>query len=137
VRVATRAAFRMSHDPEVESIANFSAWKALQTYDGRIPEEAWVSFVTKRDVQYYWRSLKRRHEESTDPEAWESDVTASPYRETQLNIPQQDWQLLVEHFLLGYTLPALARRKGVGIPKVKLLLRAAISRFEEAVTKHE
>lgn len=64
---AKRVAFRMSRDPEVESIAAEAAWRAVDSYDGRIPLERWIALRVRYSVWAYWRSrAKERHFDITE-----------------------------------------------------------------------
>jgi DNA-directed RNA polymerase specialized sigma24 family protein len=151
LKYAKRVAFRMSKDPEVESLAGVAAWRAVRTYNPllNVPMERWVARCVKTEVWCYWRKLRCRPITLKDDTWWESvhcvigaeDAPPNPRlgakrvkpEAEELPIPREDHQLLCEYYLDKWPLDVLARRHEVTIPRVKKLLRAAVARLKEAV----
>lgn len=153
VKYAQKIARKMSRDPEVDSIAGEAAWKALYTYDAsrNVKLSWWIAQLTKQVVIHYWRRMsKLREREKMMDELWwqeQSNIgriaaNATHYEEDnksnrqtsdeEINISPDDWQLLVESFILRHPLDVIARDHGMSVGQVKKIRAAAISRLEAA-----
>jgi len=139
LKYAKRVAFNMSKDPEVESIAGMSAWTAHRTFDPErgVPIERWVALITKRDIWGYWRSMKIRKAVtcSFQFDEDEVDITPASYDTTSVDIPQEEWMILVDNHLNGIPLDVLARRWGCSTGDMKKFIRAAEQRFKDAIER--
>jgi DNA-directed RNA polymerase specialized sigma subunit len=134
VRFAQRIARKMSRDPEVDSIAGEAAWRALHSYDIKrnVKLSWWIAQLTKQGVIHYWRKLsKLREREKLKDEIWWAEQALHP-RDEESTIKQDDWQLLVESFVLKWPLDVIARERGLSIGEAKQMRAAAISRLEAA-----
>lgn len=157
VRYAQKIARKMSKDPEVDSIAGEAAWKALYTYDlsKGVKLSWWIAQLTKQSVQYYWRKMaKLRQREKLMDELWwqeQSNIGRVSSRsvaypegdnltmrltidgeELQYDIKREDWQLLIESFVLRWPLDVIARERGISLNTARKMRAAAISRMEKA-----
>lgn len=134
VRFAQRIARKMSKDPEVDSLAGEAAWRALYTYklEKGVKLSWWIAQLTKQSVQYYWRRMAAlREREKLMDELWWKEQTR---RDEQLesDIPDTDWQLLVESFVLKWPIDVIARERGLSEGAVTKMRAAAVSRLEAA-----
>ena len=143
---AKRVAFRMSRDPEVESLAGLAAWHAYQTYDeAKSNWRTWTGRLVKQEVIMYWRELKRRREWQMsqlhaniegDPVAFEAVVAyADPDSDSHENLVDGDWQLLTEYYIEGWPLDVVARENNMSIYTARKTIAAAVARLQHALTK--
>jgi len=134
VAYATRVAFRMSKDPEMESIANAAAFRAARTYDGIHPLKHWVAVVTRRAVWHHWRKLRRRHETLVPTEWLERTVVAPDPDLTELHVSVEDWQFLYDRFVLKWPLDVMARRHGndCSIRRIRAMIAEKTAHFLDA-----
>ncbi len=133
LRLAKNVAISMTRDPEAESLAGLAAWKAQQTFDAskNVPWEAWVIRLTRQHVQYYCRQKKSRIEKTfsdmntTEDADFAETVIQPPLDEDRPNIPDADWQLLVENLVEKCPVSVLVRRYRMSDRKVRAKLEAA------------
>ncbi len=154
VKYAQKIARKMSQDPEVDSIAGEAAWRAMYTWDRtrNVKLSWWIAQLTKQSVIHYWRRLTRlrKHEKLRD-ELWWAEQTKQgrvaldrvPYadgdnivlrisEEAEVELPDADWQLLVESFIMRWPLDVIARERGVSLGTARKMRNAAIARLEAA-----
>lgn len=134
VKFAQFIARKMSRDPEVDSLAGEAAWRALYTFDKakNVKLTWWIAQLTKQSVLAYWKRLKRlREQEKFMDELWWEEQAQQQEAESK-PILQEDWELLVESFILKYPLDVIARERGLSITQATKLRKAAISRLENA-----
>lgn len=132
VKFAQRIAYKMCKDPDIDSIAGIAAWKALYSYDKskNVKLSWWIAQLTKQAVIHFWRrQTKLREKEQLMEEAWWEKVQEME-EESENNIANEDWQLLVESFILKYPLDVIARDRGVSLSAATKMRKAAISRLE-------
>lgn len=153
VSFAQKIARKMSQDPEVDSIAGEAAWRAMYTWDSKrgVKLSWWIAQLTKQSVICYWRRMARlRAKEKLRDEFWWRDQakegrftdSSSRYdddnrvyrRPTEAEVPvnADDWQLLVESFILKWPLDVIARERSVSLSRARAMRLAAISRLEAA-----
>lgn len=154
VSFAQKIARRMSKDPEVDSVAGEAAWRALYTYDlaRNVKLSWWIAHLTKQAVICYWRQLSalRKKERLYDQQFWEEQSDHGRFPTTKMRyaddnvanripredadapISQDDWQLLVESFILQHPLDVIARDRRISITQARAMRRAAIARLEAA-----
>lgn len=151
VRFAQHIARKMSKDPEVDSIAGEAAWRALYTYkiERGVKLSWWIAQLTKQAVQYYWRRIaKLREREKFMDELWwaeqseagrvsdgtrypeDNQVLRNPDNDVEIEVNANDWQLLVESFILRWPIDVIARERGVSVGAIRKQRTAAISRLE-------
>lgn len=128
IKYARRIAYKMSKDPEMDSVAAVAAWKATTSYDGRIPFEAWVATCTKRDVWYYWRKEARHKMDQL-----EYDVPSTHEEGEELDISREDWRLLVEYYVEKLPLDVLARKYSTSKLRVRRMIQGAVDRLKETL----
>lgn len=103
----------MGRDPELESIANISGWKACETWNGNMPLERWIAACTKRNIWCYWRERARKREEQADLGWFLESIAARPTPDDVAELDQPQLQLLCEYHLEGWCLDVVAKRKGM------------------------
>lgn len=133
---AMRVARAMSRDPEAESIANEAALRAYRRYDPEmgVPIERWVAICVRHDVWCMWRR-KASRSETTKAEVWWEAVEAPPQEDIleRKRVSDEDWQLLYEVHLEKRFMDVVARDRGISVCELRNMLRAAESRFLEAM----
>lgn len=135
LRYAKRVACRMMpRDCEAESLAGEAALRALRTYDpGRaVPMERWISICVRTDVWCYWRQRSRQSETFHDEQWWEENEPVAPEVD-EVELPCQDWQILVETYIQRWPIDVVARERGISVYAARKLLRAAEARLERAI----
>ena len=154
VRFAQRIARKMSADPEVDSVAGEAAWRAMCSWDSarNVKMSWWIAQLTKQAVIHYWRRLARlRAKEKLRDEIWWQDQAMEgridayqnrydddnllhriPKEGTYNDIPAEDFQLLIESYVLRWPLDVIARERGVSLHRARALRNAALSRLEAA-----
>lgn len=138
LELALRVSKHMTKDPEAESLAGLAAWKAHRTFDEtkNVPWEAWVFLITKQHVISYWRKKSRQEIAFSDLDTetfFFSDTVSQTEDSEDLDIPHQDWRLLMESRVLLWPHPVLERRYKVSNRGLKKMLRAAEARLMAAV----
>lgn len=153
VKYAQKIAWKMSKDPEVDSVAGEAAWRALYTYriERGVKLSWWIAHLTKQAVIHYWRRMSklREREKLMDALWWqeqsnvgrvseknvryaEDNLVRRVSEEETVEVRRDDWQLLVESFVLGWPLDVIARERGVSKDTARRLRAAAVSRLEAA-----
>src|SRR4051812_4111950 len=128
---ARKVAFRMSRDPEMESIAGRAAWRAVRTYNGKLRDpKRWVARLVRQGVWNYWRYKARIREEQHDLAL---ELAPAVERDTPLDIPQHDFQLLWERYVDKWPLDVIASRHGVPRLWMKRMLALAMERLQDAL----
>jgi len=152
VRFAQKIARKMSQDPEVDSIAGEAAWRAMCSWDQskNVKLSWWIAQLTKQSVIHYWRKLARlRAKEKFRNELWWAEQTKlgrvseqklrlsednlilrHPDTESEIELKFDDWQLLVESYILRWPLDVIARERSISLGEARRLRLAAISRLE-------
>lgn len=155
---ATRVAFSMSKDPEVESIANMQAWYAMTTYNpAKGPLDRWIARLVRQGVWAMWRKqfcFKRPMEVRTaslvirirrlkpitqsmyseqddDGEYYIRNDPEAPKEEKDLPIPYEEYRLLYEHHIDRFPLDVLAKHRNVTVSVVKCMIDAAERRLRD------
>lgn len=119
--MARKAAYRMSQDPEMGSIAGSAAWSAARSYDGTIPLEAWVAYNVKVRVWSWQRRCAARREVPLDAEAAYLCTWDEP-----LDTPwTPEYKLLVERYIEQKSVYALARQHGTSMRQMRRMLKDA------------
>jgi DNA-directed RNA polymerase specialized sigma24 family protein len=129
---AKRVAFRMSRDPEAESLAGVAAWSAHREFDGtrNVPYKRWIAVCVRMAVYHHWRKRARRPEETRQDLFWE-DV----YSLDEIDLDStwtEDFQLLTESFVDRWPLDVIARRHGMTVYAVRKRLAEAKEQFLHA-----
>lgn len=134
LKFASRIAFRMTPDPEAQSLAASACWRAVESYDETtgVPLRRYVAVCVKRAIWDRWRSEKKRREEQKD-EAWWSAVVELPPHSHDLVCAEADWQVLVDRFVRHVPLDVIGRRFGESRNAARRRVAAALSRFLEKV----
>lgn len=131
IKMAQSWARTMSTDPEIDSIAGEAAWRALYTFDAKknVTIKWWVIQLTKQAIIRYWRQIKRlrEREKFMDELWWETQLQSS---DTETPIANDDWQLLVESFILKHPIDVIARDHNLSLHEARTRRKAAISRLE-------
>lgn len=133
VSFAMRVAWRMTKDPEGQSIANIAVFRAIQSYDATtgVPIRRWIAKKVKQGIWCHWRKIRIRREEFKAELWWDTNVSYS-YTEENLGLDQSDWQVLCEHFIDSWPVDVVARRHGVSTHTMRKRLRAAVVRLQKA-----
>lgn len=110
-----------------------AAARVEETYDPSrgVPKERWISLITRQEVWAHWRRIRRRRERQMSDQWWERIVC---YDEpvSDIDLPQEDWQLLCEKHILGWAIDVIARRRGVTVYRIRIMLEEAANRLQEA-----
>lgn len=122
-------AHREAESPEAKSAASETLSKALRAFASRVPLKHYIRVCVKRAVFHEWRKKRDRHAELTS--TWEHVFTVDT-PESELAIPQEDWQLLVEHYIDGRYLDIIARDRGVSVYAIRKLMTSAVQKFLES-----
>lgn len=136
VQYAQKIARKMSKDPEVDSVAGDAAWRALYTYriEKGVKLSWWIAELTKQGVIHYWRQLQAlRRKEQLHSEKWWAEQALKQPADQELDVSKEDWQLLVESFVLEWPLDVIARERNIPIDEARAKRKAALSRLEAAV----
>lgn len=122
---AVRVAKSMWNDPEAESAAGEALARANATYDGSVPRKRWIALCVRRQVWFEWRKMRDRHSTVTES----VDILDFDTEEIPVQVPREDWELLVSHYIEREYIDVIARRMRVSVYKVRLLLERAVERF--------
>jgi hypothetical protein len=127
LKYALQVARRMSRDQETESLAGVAAWRAWTTYRPELGDwRPYVSKFVRLSIQYYWRTRK--------PVLLEApELIPAKEDSEQLDIPMEDWQLLVESYIDRWPMDVIARRHGVTVYRIKKQLTGALSRLKGCI----
>lgn len=117
-----------------EHVASVAAQRALRYYDGSIPWRKYVAYITRVEVHFYWRKLKRRAETTMKDEWWSEEVYVLDDSPT-LDISPEDNKLLHEYHVEKWCLDVVARRYGVSVYRARIMLREAEARAYEAAVE--
>ena len=135
IAYATRVAYSMSKDPEVESIANAAVLRAIRTFsfEGGSSLKRWVARITRQAVWAYWRKLKQRREVSMSGEWWEDVYDKTP-EHVELPLEGEELRIVVEKHIEKWCIDVIARRHGLTVYRVKQVLREAEAKLEAMLT---
>jgi DNA-directed RNA polymerase specialized sigma24 family protein len=141
---AKKVAFRMSRDPEVESLAGLAAWRAFQTYDATKSHwTTWTGRLVKQEVIMYWRHLKYRRETqmsqikspTEEYSSFDGCVMDPVIEDSHEKLVDGDWQLLCEYYIDRYPLDVVARRNNMSLHTARKTIAAAVARLEHSTEK--
>lgn len=132
LRYAKRVALNMCRDPEMESIAGSSAWRAILAFDGSRPFKSFLRVVVRKDVWCYWRREAKRREELKSAVWWENEGPAV-YQQTTLDISDPAWRLLVCYYMERWPLDVVAKRMSCTKKEAKGYIAQAVEELKEAV----
>ena len=130
---AKRVAFKMTGDPEAQSIAGTATLHAIETFDPsyNVPLKRWVARCVKLDIWGYWRKVVARKEEQRSDHWWAHLVEELP-PDLTLEISDADRDLLFRKYVLKWPNDVIGNR--MDPPQtawtVRKALKAAIARLE-------
>lgn len=127
--VAKRVARILYYDPEAESIAGWALLRAIRSYDGTTPLEAYVVHCVRIDVYHYWRKLRvRRKTKLQTEEFWETASYKDPPTKDVV-LSELEWKLLHQKYELRWPFDVVARRNQMTVSHLRRVLEEAIDKL--------
>lgn len=127
---AKRVAFKMSKDPEVESVANFATLSALRSFNEEkgLSLKQWIAVCVKRGVWELWRKESKHKQVQKTEVWWERVVEVAPI-ESEPCAPPVDWLYLVEYYIDKVPLDVMAKQHKTTVYQVRQILNSALQRL--------
>jgi RNA polymerase sigma-70 factor, ECF subfamily len=113
------------------------AWRRLDTFEGRSPLRPWLHRIAHREFLQYLR--RRRDESSLEEtgelpapmaESWRAEIDL---RATLRGLPLEEREMVVLHYLEGYSVAETAQILGLSVSRVKFRLLDARARLRASM----